>query len=257
MRVATWNVNSLRARLDHVERWLSSERPDVLCLQETKVTDAEFPLDTFVRLGYETVRAGQPSYNGVAILARHPISDVSIGLCDAAPDDDKRLIAATIQGVRVLSAYVPNGKSLDSPAYGEKLEWLARLVTTLERTTSASTPIVLGGDFNVAHGPGDVFDPVAMKDQIHFSKPEHEALDRLLAFGLTDAFRAREPGPGHFSWWDYRMSAFRRNRGLRIDYLFVSAPVLHGMQDARIDRAPRTWDKPSDHTPVCVDFELG
>jgi len=256
MRVATWNVNSLRARLDHVEKWLALESPDVLCLQETKVTDNEFPTDTFSRLGYETVRAGQRSYNGVAILARHPISDVRVGLWDSPPEEDRRALSATVRGVRVFSIYVPNGKSLDSPAYAEKLAWLERLRVTLDKTCDPESPIVIGGDFNVAHDERDVFDPLAMAGQIHFTNVERAAVDRLLGFGLSDAFRLLEPAGGLFSWWDYRMAAFRRDRGLRIDYLFVSRAVAAGLVGAHIDKAPRGWDKPSDHTPVVVDFRL-
>lgn len=254
MRIATWNVNSLRARLDHVERWIGKNSPDVLCLQETKVVDAEFPTDTFSRFGYETVRAGQRTYNGVAILARHPIEDVRIGLWDAEEAEDRRLIAATIRGVRVYSVYVPNGKSLDSPSYVEKLRWLERLRETLDREPD-ERPLVVGGDFNVARDDRDVFDAEKMRGQIHFSDPEHAAMDHLLARGLEDAFRLRESGGGFFSWWDYRMAAFSRDRGLRIDYLFVNELVKRSLSEARIDKEPRGWEKPSDHTPVVLDFE--
>ena len=256
MRIATWNVNSLRARLDHVERWLSIERPDVLCLQETKVTDDEFPADSFARLGYEAARAGQRSYNGVAILARHHILDVAVGLWGASPTEDSRLIAGTVGKVRVFSAYVPNGKSLHSPSYTEKLAWLARLRQTLDQTCSPTEALVVCGDFNVAHDERDVFDVKLMQDQMHFTKAECAALDQILEFGLHDALRVHEVGGGLYSWWDYRMGAFLRDRGLRIDYLFVSDVVKTALRSVKIDKVPRGWEKPSDHAPVVVDFEL-
>lgn len=256
MRIATWNVNSIRARLDHVNDWLRSRQPDVLCVQETKVIDSEFPTDTFSRLGYETVRTGQRTYNGVALISRHPIEDVRLGLLDAKPGEDARLISAKIAGVRVLSAYVPNGKNLDSPSYPEKLEWLARLRRTLDATCNVEEALVLAGDFNIARDARDVFDPEAMAGKIHFSPPEHEALDQVLAFGLTDCFREKTKAGGHFSWWDYRMGAFRRDRGLRIDYLFGTRIVTENLKSAAIDKEPRGWEKPSDHAPVIIEFEL-
>jgi exodeoxyribonuclease III len=256
MRIASWNVNSIRARLDHVHAWLRSAEPDVLCVQETKVPDSEFPTETFARLGYETARVGQRSYNGVALISKHPISDIAIGLADAPSGEDARLISGTVRGVRVMSAYVPNGKHLDSPSYAEKLAWLSRLRKTLDVTITPDLPLVLGGDFNIARDARDVFDPELMAGKIHFSPPEHHALDNLLAFGLSDAFRLKNEEPGNFSWWDYRMGAFRRNRGLRIDYIFTTAPVSQRLIDARIDHEPRTWDKPSDHAPVVIDFSL-
>jgi exodeoxyribonuclease-3 len=255
MQIASWNVNSVRARLDHVERWIRTAQPDVLCLQETKVVDVEFPTETFARLGYEMVRIGQRSYNGVAVLSRHPIKDVSYGLLGATPGDEARLIAGTIKGVRVLSAYVPNGKNLDSPSYPEKLEWLTQLRRTLDASTSPERPVVLTGDFNVAREARDVFDAPAMAGKIHFSAPEHEALDNVLAFGLHDTFRLTHEEAEQFSWWDYRMGAFRRNRGLRIDYIFASVPVTSRLLRAEIDKEPRTWEKPSDHTPVLIEFD--
>lgn len=255
MRIASWNVNSIRARLDHVHTWLKTAEPDVLCLQETKVTDSEFPTETFARLGYETVRVGQRSYNGVALVSRHPIEDVCVGLANSNDDDEARLIAGTISGVRVFSVYVPNGKNLDSPSYREKLEWLGRLRETLDKTVGPDDRVVLGGDFNIAREPRDVFDPQLMEGRIHFSPPEHAALDRLLQFGLQDTFRLKESEGGHFSWWDYRMGAFRRNRGLRIDYIFATQAVTDSMTLAAIDKSPRTWDKPSDHAPVVIEFD--
>jgi len=255
MRIASWNVNSVRARLDHVETWLRETQPDVLCLQETKVIDDEFPLDTFSRQGYEIARVGQRTYNGVALISRHPIEDVSIGHHDHKEEDAARLIAGTIQGVRVLSAYVPNGKNLDSPSYPEKLDWLARLKKTLELSCAPRDKIALCGDFNIARDDRDVFDADLMRDKIHFSPPEHEAFDALLSFGLKDTFRLKEEAGDLFSWWDYRMGAFRRNRGLRIDYIFASEPIVEKLETATIDTVPRKWEKPSDHAPVVIEFK--
>ena len=256
MRIAAWNVNSIRARLDHLTDWLRAANPDVLCLQETKVIDDDFPANSFSRLGYECAWTGEKTYNGVAILSRHALHDVTIGHADARAEDSARLIAATVQGVRVLSAYIPNGKTLDSPSYAEKLEWLARLRKTLDATCKPEQAIVLGGDFNIARDERDVFDPEQMRGKIHFSEREHQALDEVLSFGLTDSFRAFTEEGQLFSWWDYRMGAFRRNRGLRIDYLFVSKVVKEALRTATIDIEPRTWPKPSDHAPVLIEFDL-
>lgn len=255
MKIASWNVNSVRARMSHVEDYLRIAAPDVLCLQETKVTDDEFPLETFSRFGYETARVGQKSYNGVAILSRHPIDQVIVGLIDAKPSDDARLISASVQGVRVFSAYVPNGKSLDSPSYQEKLSWLRRLRATLEAQTSAEQAVAVCGDFNIAKDDRDVFDAELMRDKIHFSEPEHQVLQDLQAWGLVDTFRQLHQEAELYSWWDYRMGAFRRNRGLRIDYIFATEAIAQSITSAAIDPMPRSWDKPSDHAPCTIEFE--
>lgn len=254
MRLASWNVNSIRARFELVVEWLREHQPDTLCLQETKVADHEFPTETFQRLGYEVARCGQRTYNGVAILSRHPIEDVQVGLVGAEPDDDKRLIAGTVAGVRLLSAYVPNGKALDSPSYEEKLRWLERLRETLDRRYRPQQELLLCGDFNIARDERDVFEPERMQGQLFFSAAEHAALERVLAFGLVDAFREVEPEGQHFSWWDYRAGAFRRNRGLRIDYAFLTEPLARRLAGCWMDKAARAKDKPSDHVPVVVDL---
>ncbi len=256
MKIASWNVNSVRARLGHVEDYLRLTSPDVLCLQETKVTDDEFPLESFSRLGYETARVGQKSYNGVALISKHPISEVQVGLVPSRDEDDARLISGVVEGVRILSAYVPNGKSLESPAYTEKLDWLARLTATLDQITTKEQPVALCGDFNIAKDERDVFDPELMEGRIHFSPREHDALFRIEAWGLTDSFREKNQSSGVFSWWDYRMGAYRRNRGLRIDYIFVSRPIVDGLTSALVDDTPRGWEKPSDHAPCVVEFSL-
>lgn len=254
MRLASWNVNSIRARYDLVVEWLREHQPDVLCLQETKVADHEFPGETFQRLGYEVARSGQRTYNGVAILSRHPIEDVQVGLHGAAEDDPKRLIAGSVRGIRILSAYVPNGKNLDSPAYAEKLAWLRELRTTLDHRYRPEQELLLCGDFNIAREDRDVPDPERMRGQLFFSPAEHEALEHVLDFGLTDAFRRFETEGEHFSWWDYRAGAFRRNRGLRIDYAFVTESLAERLAGSWMDKPARAKDKPSDHVPVVIDL---
>lgn len=255
MRIATWNVNSLRARHDHVMDWLRREQPDVLCLQETKVEDDEFPTDAFQRLGYAVVMAGGKAYNGVAIAARRLIRDVRIGLEGSAPGDDKRLIAATIQKTRVICCYVPNGKSVESLDFELKLQWLDRLRTSLAAWTRPEQNVVVCGDFNIAADERDVFDVRAFEGQTHFHPREHAALRQLLQeHGLVDAYRIHHQEPGRYSWWDYRAGAFERDLGMRIDYLFVSSPLAARCTAASIDRAERAKDKPSDHAPVIADF---
>jgi exodeoxyribonuclease-3 len=256
MRIASWNVNSVRARLEHVERWLDAHDPDVLCLQETKVVDEEFPLASFARRGYEAAFFGQRTYNGVALLARHPLSDVRRGFGGGPEDPQRRLLSATVRGVRIFSAYVPNGQALDAPAFAYKLDWLARLGRDLEADASRYPAVVLCGDFNVARDERDVYDAEALAGQLHFSEAERDALEATLrAGGLFDALREVTGEAGLFSWWDYRMNAFRRNRGLRIDYAFLSAGLRPLIRDCRIDREARGWEKTSDHAPVVVDFD--
>jgi len=261
MRIATWNINSVRARRSLVERWLKLREPDVLLLQETKAKDSEFPPETFESLGYQTARAGQPSYNGVAILSRHPIRDVKIGLLAGDDPSERRVLRASIEPpsgppFRVASVYVPNGKTLDSPFYEAKLRFLAELAETLVADGELES-LVLGGDFNVARDDRDVFDSTLMEGQIHFTPRERQALEKLLELGLTDTFRSKTAEGKLFSWWDYRVQAFRRNRGLRIDYVFAGRDIEQNLEDAFIDREPRGWEVPSDHTPMVIDFRWG
>jgi exodeoxyribonuclease III len=258
MRVCTWNINSIRARLGIVERYLAGERPDVLLLQETKAKDSDFPEETFQSLGYETARAGQPSYNGVAILSRFPLHDVRIGLRRGDDPTERRVLRARVEpasgaSFQVCSVYVPNGKSLDSPAYELKLEFLDELRATLAEDGNTEQ-LIVGGDFNVARDERDVFDAAAMTGQLHFTAQERRKLDELLALGLYDSLRESTQDGKLFSWWDYRMQAFRRNRGLRIDYLFAGRSIISHLESARIDKTPRGWEQPSDHTPAVLDF---
>ncbi|HEX4475411.1 MAG TPA: exodeoxyribonuclease III [Polyangiaceae bacterium] len=254
MKLATWNVNSIRARHAALFAWLARVEPDVLCMQETKVVDDDFPTDEFLRMGYAVAMAGQKTYNGVAIASRLPMSDVRVGLHDETDPKDKRLIRAKIDGVVVYSAYVPNGKSVESPSFREKLGFFARLRETLERETSPDAPAVVCGDFNVAPDDRDVYDPDALRGQLHFSDAEHAALADLKRFGLVDLFREKHDEGGLYSWWDYRGGGFHRNLGLRIDLLLATRPLAARCSSADIDVEPRHADKPSDHTPVVATF---
>lgn len=254
LKLATWNVNSIRARLDHVLGWIEAAQPDVLCMQETKVEDDEFPSDELQMLGYAVAMAGQPTYNGVAICSRLPMKDIEIGLLGAGPDDDKRLIAATVAGVRVLSAYIPNGRSVSSPAFKEKLHWLAQLRRTLTER-EAGRDVFLGGDFNVASDERDLYDPEAFRGKVHFHPDERRELDEIRKLGFVDAFRRFEERAGQYSWWDYRAGQFRKNEGLRIDYAFLSPNLAPRCKSCRMDVEPRHKDKPSDHIPVIVELD--
>ncbi len=255
MRIATWNVNSLRARHGLVLDWLKREAPDVLCMQETKVPDPDFPIEPFQALGYSVAMAGQKTYNGVAILSRLPTSDVRIGLLGEQAADDKRAISLQVSGVRVYCVYVPNGKSVDSPSFVSKLGWLDRLRATLDAEASPDDPVVVCGDFNIAPEARDVHDPVALAGQIHFHPEEHRALERLKAFGLRDALRLHDELPQNYTWWDYRAGAYRRNKGLRIDYLLLSEPMALRCRAVTTHAEERAREQPSDHVPVVATFE--
>lgn len=254
MKLATWNVNSLRARLPHVCDWLARAQPDVLCLQETKVTDADCPVASLREAGYHVLHAGQKSYNGVAILSRTPLADTST----AAPGLDaeqKRYAAATVDGVRVISAYVPNGESIASAKYTFKLAWLAALRAHLEQELARYPLLAVVGDFNVAPEEQDVHDPRRWQNQVLFSQPERAALRALLDIGLVDVFRQFPQPPGSYTWWDYRLGGFRRNLGLRIDHILCSRALAARCVACAIDTAPRALERPSDHAPVIATFE--
>jgi exodeoxyribonuclease-3 len=268
MRIATWNVNSLKARLEKVSWWLQRARPDVLLLQETKLTDADAPYAAFREAGYELAHHGEGRWNGVAIAARGPITDVVANFGEPllpaqTPDtgDDEplaeaRMIAATVDGVRVVSLYAPNGRSLHSAFYYAKLAWYDRLAGWLERTHDPAEPLALGGDFNLAPEDRDVWDPRACHGGTHVSAPEREAFFRLCRWGLSDAYRVRHDEPGRYTWWDYRAGAFHRNLGMRIDHLLVTRPLADRMIWAEIDREARKGKPvPSDHTPVVIDLD--
>jgi exodeoxyribonuclease-3 len=256
MRIASWNVNSIAARLPHVLGWLAEERPDALCLQEIKTVEARFPAAALAEVGYTAAVYGQPTYNGVAILTREPARDVERGL----PGDDAtapaRLIAATVRGVRIVNVYVPNGAPLGSERFAFKLAWLARLRAYLADTYTPTQPLVLCGDFNVAPEPRDVYDPLTLAASVLFTPAERAALQPIADWGLADTFRLHTAEAGHYSWWDYRAGAFRRNLGLRIDHVWATAPLAAVCTAARIDVAPRRIERPSDHVPVLADFAV-
>jgi exodeoxyribonuclease-3 len=252
MLVATWNVNSIRSRLDRVLAWTGRVQPDVLCLQEIKTTDDLFPAAAFADLGYEAAVFGQRTYNGVAILSRKPIRDVVRNLPGDEPDAQRRLLAATIGGIRFVNVYVPNGQSPESEKFVYKMEWLGRLRAFLDETASPDDPLVLLGDFNIAPEERDVHDLKLWRGKIHFHPKEHAALAEVVEWGLHDLFRKHHEEGGFYSWWDYRMLAFPRNNGLRIDLVLGTAPILERCTGAEIDRDERKGDQPSDHVPVVV-----
>ncbi len=260
MRVATWNVNSLRVRLDHLERWVADASPDVICLQETKVEDARFPQDRIAALGYpHQAFIGEKTYNGVAILSRFPLTDVQHGFADEADDPQRRFVAATVEGVRVLCCYVPMGTAVGTPKFSYKLAWLSRLKQEVRRTLAAHAQVVVVGDMNVALDDLDVWDPFEADGKILFHPNERDALRRVLDAGLVDPWRRLHPNEVAFSWWDYRGGAFWRNQGFRIDYVFVSAALADRVEGAAHWKATRGWEepsKPSDHVPVTVDLKL-
>ena len=253
MKVATWNVNSLRVRLEHVTDWLTSAAPDVLGLQETKLTDDKFPVGEFEDLGYQCAFSGQPTYNGVALITREPATDVVTSL-DGFEDPQRRVLGATVAGVRVLNLYVPNGQSVDTEKYAYKLEWMAALAAQLRRDLERYEHVVVMGDFNIAPEDRDVHDPAAWEGKILCSPRERAALQRILDLGLADAFRLFEHAEKSFSWWDYRAAAFRRNLGLRIDLILASTVLSGSCTACTIDTAPRRLERPSDHAPVFAEF---
>ena len=254
MKIATWNVNSIRTRLERVIPWLEQHAPDVLLMQETKVEDEKFPVADLEAAGYRVAFHGQKTYNGVAICAREPIADVRLGFGDGGDDSQARFIAGTVRGVRVMSAYVPNGKAVGHDDYQFKLAWLGRLRRYLDANAASTDELVLAGDFNVARDDRDVHDPAAWEGENLASEPERRAVDNVLAWGLCDAFRELQPEPGFYSWWDYRMLGFAKNRGLRIDYAFITPPVRERLVHASIDRNARKGNKPSDHAPVIIEL---
>jgi len=253
MKLATWNVNSLKVRLPQVLDWLAANPIEVLCLQETKQQDADFPEDELSAVGYHSVFAGQKTYNGVAILSREPGEDVQIGIPGFA-DEQKRVIAASYGGVRVVCVYIPNGQSIDSDKYQYKLGWLQALHDWLKQELLRYPKLVLLGDYNIAPEDRDVHDPAAWVGNVLVSEPERAAFQALLALGLQDSFRLFEQAEKSFSWWDYRMMAFRRNRGVRIDHILVSDPLAVLCKSCIIDKTPRKLERPSDHTPVVVEL---
>jgi exodeoxyribonuclease-3 len=254
MKLATWNVNSLKVRLPQVLQWLQENPVDVLCLQETKLTDDKFPVAEIEAAGYQSVFAGQKTYNGVAILSKHPMSEV-VRNNPRFEDAQQRIIAATIEGMRVVCAYIPNGQAVDSDKYLYKLKWLDALQDWLADELKSHDNLVLLGDYNIAPEDCDVHDPLEWQGQVLVSDAERAHFRRLLDLGFKDSFRMFEQAEKVFSWWDYRMMAFRRNRGLRIDHILLSPALATRCTACAIDKVPRKWEQPSDHTPVVVTLD--
>lgn len=259
MRIASWNVNSVRTRLDQVLAWLQTHEPDVLCLQETKVSDDLFPLQAFEQIGYHCAISGQKAYNGVALISREPLEDVQVGfdalLPDAGPlSEQKRVISGMLDGVRILNLYVPNGSSLKSEKYPYKLEWLACLQRYLAVQEEQGDPLCMVGDFNIGLEDRDLPDPQRLTGTIMASEPERSALREALGDRLSDVFRVFEPGSGHWSWWDYRSGAWDRDLGWRIDHIYLSEELLECATGCVIHKQTRGNQQPSDHAPVLVNL---
>jgi exodeoxyribonuclease-3 len=254
MKIATWNVNSIAARLPVVLKWTAEAKPDVLCLQEIKCVDAKFPRQEFAQLGYQMETHGQPTYNGVAILSRFACLDVQRGFPGADSAAQARLIAATIEGIRVVNVYIPNGQAVGADKYFFKLDWLKQLREFFETTADKNADVLLCGDFNVAPEDRDVHDPKLWEGSVLVSDAERQALEEVKSWGFVDAFRLHHQEGKLFSWWDYRAVAFRRNAGLRIDHIWVTESLAARCTDVSIDKEPRKWERPSDHTPVVAEF---
>ncbi len=254
MRIVSYNINSLRRRQDRLLAWLAETKPDVVCLQETKCTDEQFPQLELRAAGYHSAFHGQKSYNGVAILSRQELTDVRAALCDEEEDPQARVLAATVAGVRVFSVYAPNGQAVGSPAYDYKLNWYVRLRRCLEQHEQAATDLVVCGDFNVAPRDEDTHDPDLWRGAIMCSDGERAAFNSLCEAGLIDTLRLHHPEPGIFTWWDYRMLSFPKNRGLRIDAVLASKSMADRCRNAGVDRDMRKGKEPSDHAPIWAEF---
>jgi exodeoxyribonuclease-3 len=255
MKIATWNVNSLKVRLPHVLDWLAAATPDVLCLQETKLTDENFPAEEIRAAGYHVVYSGQKTYNGVAIISRTEASDVITDI-PGLDDPQRRILGATINGVRILNLYVVNGQEVGSEKFDYKLYWLGRVTDHITGELKSHERFVTLGDFNIAPEDRDVHDPEAWRERILCSTPERNALKQIIDLGLIEVFRQFDQEDGSFSWWDYRAAAFRRNMGLRIDLILASASLAKSCTSCSIDREPRRLERPSDHAPVVAEFSI-
>jgi len=255
LKIATWNVNSLRVRLEHVLAWLKEHQPDVLALQETKVTDDKFPVDEFIALGYQVTFSGQPTYNGVALLSKEPLSTIDNVLPGMEDDPQKRFLAGTYEDIRIINVYVPNGAVVNSNKYLYKLKWLEALYKYAIIQNAVYDKAIIVGDFNIAPKDADVHDPEEWVDKILVSPAERDALESLHNLGFIDTYRQFEQEENSFSWWDYRAASFRRNRGLRIDLILTNQILSTFCKQCHIDVEPRRLEKPSDHAPVWAYFE--
>lgn len=256
MLVATWNVNSLKARLPRVQEWIADVAPDVLCMQETKLANDKFPTDAFVEVGYESVHFGQGQWNGVAIVSKVGLEEPSANFAPGIePDAEARIVTALCGGVRISSVYVPNGRALDHDHYRYKLSWLGRLRAHLDATCTKTDDVIVTGDFNVAPEDRDVWDAAALAGATHVSEPERLALAEVCAFGLEDTFRRFHDESGLFSWWDYRGGDFHKGKGMRIDLVLASRSVAERSRWTVVDRNARKGEQPSDHAPVLLSFD--
>lgn len=256
MKIATWNVNSINIRLEPILQWINEEKPDVLCLQEIKCTDDKFPFLDFAEIGYKAVILGQKSYNGVAILSPMDMGNVQYNF----PGDDReapsRLIAATVNNIRVVDVYIPNGTELGTDKFVFKLDWMQRLRHLFDETCDTNSDVLLCGDFNIAEDERDVYSVPAWQGKLHFTFTERASLDYLKRWGFTDAFRKFNQDAGQYTWWNYREGAFQRDNGLRIDYIWVSPSLAAKCTRCWIDKNPRAWERPSDHAPVVAEFDV-
>lgn len=257
MKLATWNINSINSRIEHVIDWCKINQPDILCLQETKCVDGKFPHGRFDGIGYEHLSfIGEKTYNGVAMISKAPLTNIRKNFPDDADIAPKRLIAATINNIHIVNVYVPHGTALGSEKFAYKLEWLARLRKYIDDNFAATENLILCGDLNVAPHELDVWKPSLWKDKIHFTKAERDALQNLKKWGFVDVFRQINGDEKEFSWWDYFHHSFEKDRGLRIDHIWASQPLAERCTDCWIDKAPRGIDKPSDHAPVIAEFRI-
>ncbi|HEY2867350.1 MAG TPA: exodeoxyribonuclease III [Pyrinomonadaceae bacterium] len=256
MKIATWNVNSINARMPHLLGWLAEAEPDVVCLQETKCVDEGFPYQELHDAGYLSAFYGQKSYNGVAILSKYDLNDVQKNFPDDTDESPKRMIAATIKGVRIVNTYIPNGTELGTDKFTFKLDWIQRLRKYFDATCERDGDVLLCGDFNVAPEPADVWNVGAWEGKLHFTKTERAAIYYVKQWGFVDLFREINGDVKEFSWWDYRQGAWQRNQGLRIDHIWTSRSLADKCTGCWIDKSPRSLEKPSDHTPVVAEFDV-
>lgn len=254
-KIASWNVNSINVRTEHMVQWLEKNDMDVLAIQETKCQDEQFPFEPFFELGYEIIVSGQKSYNGVAILSRSEPSDVITDV-EGFDDPQRRILAATIDGIRIINLYVPNGQSLESDKFQYKLNWLEEVTAFIAKEKEKYPKMVVLGDFNIAPFHEDVWDPKEWQDKILVSHQERTALNRLLRLGFVDSFTMFQQPPDSFSWWDYRAASFRQNKGMRIDLVLLSSALADSCQNSSIDKTPRSWERPSDHAPAFVVLSI-
>lgn len=257
MKIATWNINSINSRIQQVVGWCEENEPDVLCLQETKCVDAKFPYLQFQRIGFEHISVhGETAYNGVAIVSKLPLVDVQKNFAESSASDPKRLIAATVGGIRIVNVYVPHGTKLGSDKFDYKLDWIAKLRELFDESFELGNKVILCGDLNVAPHELDVWNPLLLNNKMHFSKPERDAIQELKKWGFVDVFRQINGGEREYSWWSNFHHDFEKDRGMRIDHIWASPPIAELCTDCWIDKDPRDREKPSDHAPVIAEFSV-